>query len=145
MLTITVCATATERDTALALRHAVFIIEQGVPKSIERDEYDATATHFLAMQDGEAVGVARLVDKGEGIGKIGRVAVLPAHRNRGIGAALMRFVVETAQMQGFREVFLDAQLPAYDFYLRLGFVPEGEVFEEASILHRRMRSVCRAG
>lgn len=40
---------------------------------------------------------------------------------------------------GLAELHLHAQLPARDFYARQGFLPEGEVFEEAGIGHQQMR------
>ena len=46
---------------ALALREIVFIEEQSVPESMERDDDDATAYHVLALAGGHAIGTGRLV------------------------------------------------------------------------------------
>ena len=35
-------------------------------------------------------------------------------------------------------ITLNAQLAAKNFYLRLGYVPIGELFEEANITHQKM-------
>ena len=103
------------------------------------DEYDATATHFLRRDtDGVPVATARLLDKG-GRAKIGRVAVLKAARGRGIGLELMRAVLEEARRQGFSEAVLDSQTYAIPFYERLGFVAEGDEFDDAGIPHYLMR------
>ena len=50
-----------DRAAAYAVRHTVFVDEQGVPVELERDERDADADHFVATVDGRAIGSVRLV------------------------------------------------------------------------------------
>jgi putative N-acetyltransferase (TIGR04045 family) len=141
-LIIRQATTSEDLAEALRIREVVFIQEQQVPAEIERDEWDATAIHLLAVvgnHDGEmVVGTARLVDKGKGTAKIGRVAVLPAFRGEGVGKQLMEAVFEVATTAGFTQVLLDAQVQVVSFYKQLDFQPEGETFWEAGILHQRM-------
>src|SRR5215831_8287792 len=47
-------------------------------------------------------------------------------------------MMEQARQRGFNRAVLHAQLTAEGFYLKNGYIPEGEVFEEAGIAHRRM-------
>ena len=75
--------------TCRALRRAVFIEEQGVSEADEIDDLDGEAIHLIALQDGAAVGTARLLRRGDK-GKIGRVCVLAQARGAGIGAGLIR-------------------------------------------------------
>lgn len=140
-LLVTVAASEEERAVTFAIRYTVFVEGQNVPLEIERDDYDRTAIHILARDraSGAPVGVTRIVDKGDGLAKIGRVAVLSEWRGKGIGNLLMRGVLEQAQAAGFTEAMLDSQSYVVGFYERLGFVAEGDEFEEAGILHRRMR------
>lgn len=139
-VTVRPCRDEADRAEAMRIRFAVFVDEQQVPAELEADEYDADALHLLAVssRDGTALGTARLVDKNGGVAKIGRVAVLPAYRGRGVGAALMDFVLEEARRNGFSTALLDAQVPVIPFYERLGFVPAGPVFDDAGIDHRHM-------
>lgn len=133
--------TAAERETVFALRMVVFVEEQAVPPEEELDAYDLTATHFLLRRGGtpgEIVGTARLLNKGDGTGKIGRVAILQAQRGKGLGVQLMRFVEATAKAQGYRRLNLDAQCYAIPFYEKLGYVAEGDIFLDAGIEHRFM-------
>lgn len=132
-----------EREACYHVRMVVFVEEQGVPPWEELDADDETAFHVAALVDGDIVGTARLVDKGNGIGKIGRVAVLQGSRSKGIGSALMESLIETAAGR-FQELTLDAQLQVIPFYERLGFAAAGDVFLDCGIEHRRMvRSICR--
>lgn len=116
------------------IRRRVFIEEQGVPQDEEWDGRDDACTHFLALIDGTPVGTARLLPDGH----IGRVAVLAAHRGKGLGVALMEAAIAAARRQGFARVELAAQTRALTFYEHLGFLPEGETFMDAGIPHRNM-------
>lgn len=119
-----------------AVRHAVFVQEQAVPEGLERDGLDAACSHALARDpQGEPVGAGRLQPDG----KVGRMAVLPAWRGRGVGAALLQALVEQARRQGLPVLHLHAQADAEAFYAAHGFLPEGERFTEAGIVHQAMR------
>ena len=136
--TVTLVQTAADRALCYDIRKTVFVEEQAVPLELEMDEYDDAATHFL-LRDGDApLATARLLDK-HGLAKIGRVAVLQEARGRGLGLLLMRAVLDEARRQGFAEAVLDSQTYAIPFYERLGFVAEGDEFDDAGIPHYLMR------
>ncbi len=119
-----------------AIREEVFIAEQGVPREIEWDGADDTATHFLAIDEaGRDVGCARLLPDGQ----IGRMAVKAAFRGKGIGGDLLELAVQHAQNTGMAEVHLHAQTHATEFYAKHDFVPVGAVFDEANIPHQHMQ------
>ena len=120
-----------------AIRRRVFIEEQAVPAEIELDPDDADALHVLALEDSRAIGCGRMVAHGAEV-KMGRMAVLPDRRRHGIGALILKFLIEAARQRGCHKAILHAQLHAEGFYLKYGFAPVGEVFEEAGIPHRRM-------
>jgi predicted GNAT family N-acyltransferase len=123
----------------LRIRIAVFVEEQNVPLSAEHDELDATALHFLALDQHQAVATARVVLKDAGAtAKIGRVAVLRASRGQGIGAALMAAIEASAALSSIKTFTLDAQRHAETFYQALGYTSIGDSFMEADIPHIRM-------
>lgn len=134
-----------EREAVFALRMRVFVEEQRCPPEEEIDFYDVVATHFLVRVHAsdcaappKIVATARFVDKGHGIGKIGRVAVDADYRGRGLGAALMRAIHRHAAGGGFHRLVLEAQRYAIPFYEKLGYTAEGDVFLDANIEHRTM-------
>ncbi|MFT3762808.1 MAG: GNAT family N-acetyltransferase [Pseudoxanthomonas sp.] len=122
-------------DDLRAVRDAVFVREQGVPPELERDALDPLCHHFVARDPaGQAIGTGRLTPER----KLGRMAVLPAWRGRGVGEALLQALVAKARELGWQELSLHAQAPAEGFYARNGFVPTGPRFEEAGIPHQAM-------
>ena len=127
----------TEQAGAMrAVREAVFVREQGVPAELEWDDRDGEAWHWLAEDvAGHPIGTARLLRSGQ----IGRMAVLPAWRRRGVGSALLRAVLDAAPRLGVGALWLNAQTSAEDFYRRAGFMGDGPLFAEAGIPHRTMR------
>jgi predicted GNAT family N-acyltransferase len=123
---------------AFGLRYEVFVEEQGVSRELEMDELDAIATHLIALRGDEIVGTLRMLEH-EGAVKIGRVAVRAAARRSGIGARLMQHAAAIASDRGFAEIILHAQVSVTSFYRRLGYVEEGDRFDEAGIPHVAMR------
>ncbi|MEJ2593430.1 MAG: GNAT family N-acetyltransferase [Candidatus Thiodiazotropha sp.] len=133
--TIRQAAWPQERNLLQQVREPVFVMEQGVPLKMEWDDDDLMAYHLLALDDRQQpIGTARLL----GTGQIGRMAVLPEWRGRGVGRALLDRLLQQAATYGLERLFLHAQISAEPFYAKAGFMPQGEVFEEAGILHRRM-------
>lgn len=119
---------------AAPIRFAVFVEEQRVPVELELDEFDPLSCHAVAWVDGTPVGTGRLLPDGH----IGRMAVQSAWRGRGVGAALLEALIGEAGRRGMRRVALNAQVHAMGFYARFGFVPQGEVFDDAGLPHRTM-------
>jgi predicted GNAT family N-acyltransferase len=123
-------------ETAAGIRRTVFVEEQWVDIALEYDEFEKEAIHYLLFSDQNAVGVARRRLTAKGI-KIERIAVLPAFRNKGLGAVLLNYIMEdigeTKQL-----VYLHAQLPSVSLYERGGFEKKGGVFYEADMAHLLM-------
>lgn len=125
---------------ALKIRIKVFVEEQHVPLEEEHDELDQLAQHFGLFVQEELVGTGRLVIQNQA-GQIGRIAVLPEFRGRGLGRTLVAQIMKAGWEQGVQELSLAAQLQAIPFYEKLGFRAEGKVFLDGGIPHRLMRCV----
>lgn len=124
---------------ALDLREAVFVREQQVPLAVERDDYDAAATHVVAVSAGDVVGVLRILFLPEHV-KIGRVAVARKARGRGIATQMMRFAMEFARARGETRFYLTAQIDKLALYEKLGFTAFGEEFEDGGMPHLAMKT-----
>ena len=126
-------------NAAFALRREVFVWEQHVPEALENDEYDLTATHFVAVVAGEVVGTLRMIAQPEHH-KIGRVAVRASFRGRGIAKAMMLAAMSQARAAGSDRFYLTAQTDKLGMYEKLGFVAYGDVFDDAGMPHLAMRT-----
>jgi predicted GNAT family N-acyltransferase len=119
-------------ERARPVRMKVFVDEQGVPLELEWDSFDAVSQHALAVDsNGNAIGTGRLLPDGH----VGRMAVLPEWRGKGVGAAILRKLMVSARENGLQQLALNAQIQAVPFYTRFGFVPVGSEFIEAGIPH----------
>ncbi|MEI6182618.1 MAG: GNAT family N-acetyltransferase [Polynucleobacter sp.] len=123
---------------AYLIREKVFIHEQGVPEDMELDEFDPTSKHALAYEDHVCVGTGRLVHLNSHHAQIGRMAVLSAFRNRGIGKVILSRLIALAKSEGVLTLTLHSQVSAIPFYAKMGFIAEGSIYDEAGIPHRNM-------
>ena len=120
------------------LRRTIFIEEQGVDETLEMDGLDDSATLIVLYLNNQPIGCARYRVLDTAV-KVERVGVLKDYRGQGLGQEIMAFV--EAQILEYTDkpwITLNAQLTAKQFYLRLGYVPIGEQFSEANILHQKM-------
>lgn len=124
-----------------AVRTAVFVREQGIPAQLEWDADDAHCLHCVAYLGDRPVATGRLLPDGH----IGRMAVLAAQRGGGVGARVLRTLIDEAVRRGHPEVVLSAQAQVTGFYARHGFVAVGEPYDEVGIRHQRMRLALSRG
>ena len=110
-----------------------------MPEALEHDEDDFTAAHFVAIVEGEVVGTLRVITLPEHT-KIGRVAVRQRFRGRGVAKAMMLAAMDFAHAAGQDRLYLTAQTDKLGLYEKLGFVAFGEVFDDAGMPHRAMRT-----
>ncbi len=113
MLTVKYIETEKEYLAALTIRKEVFIKEQHVSRDEEIDEYEDSATHIIALKDGQALGTARWRFTDEGV-KLERFAVMKSYRESGLGSALLRFALDELREES--NIYLNAQKQVISFY-----------------------------
>ena len=152
--------TESEREDALAVRHEVFVEEQGVPEALEVDGKDDEAIHFVGYaerdsdefdcggDDPRPVAAGRLrpvEDAKTTVAKVERIAVLESYRGEGWGREVMDELEATAEARGIEKLVMHAQLHVEGFYRNLGYETTSEVFEEADIEHVEMEKSLERG
>lgn len=129
------------------LREDVLLRDAGYDMaSFVRDyPYEDRFEHYVAVLDHPAgpavIGCALLLPDvpAPGVGKVMQVAVDPQRRGEGIGRRLMTTIEGRAFGElGLVRLFCHAQITAVDFYKRLGWTIEGDLFIEAGIQHFKM-------
>lgn len=129
--------TEDELRDALALRHQVFCVEQGVPQREEVDGRDSEGIHLVAIANGQLLATCRLLVVGRTV-QFSRLAVRPSARRRGIATALLEEADAESRVAGAARIVLHAQTYARSLYDRVGYRPRGSVFWEAGIEHVAM-------
>ena len=124
-----------------AVRHAVFVQEQGISERLEWDGRDGDCRHVVALTALAGIVATGRLRPG---GRIGRMAVLPAWRGRGIGRELLERLLMLALQDGLRQVHVHAQQDVAGFYLHSGFRIAGQPFVAAGITHVAMEKMLGA-
>lgn len=130
---------ALDRDALydiLALRERVFVVEQKCAYQ-ECDGADRDALHLSGKRDGTLVAYARIFGPGikhEGAA-IGRV-IVSAEARGGLGRTLMNEAMAQVRAHfGPVPIYVQAQAHLERFYASLGFVREGDTYDEDGIPH----------
>ena len=136
---VIIVQTQRHREDAFAVRIAVFVDEQQIPREEELDDLDETAIHCVGYVDGTPIAAGRLVvSDDDSYGKIGRMAVLKEHRGTGVGALVLDTLEREGATRGLKQFRLSAQLSARGFYDRAGYIADGDVYDEVGIPHIAM-------
>jgi ElaA protein len=123
----------------LRLRQDVFVVEQACPyPDLDGRDLEEDTRHVVLQDDDVLLGCARVLDDGD-VWRIGRLALRPDARGRGLADHLMTTALEVSKG---RPVVLDAQSPLRSWYAGFGFEVVGPEFLEDGIPHLPMR---RAG
>lgn len=118
------------------LRQDVFVVEQDCAyPDLDGRDHESGTRHVVLREGEQVVGYARVLDDGT-VWRIGRVALAPAARGRGLADVVM----ETAlQICPDRDIVIDAQTPLAGWYESLGFEVTGPEFLDDNVPHLPMR------
>lgn len=132
---------AGEMHAVLALRAAVFVVEQKCPYQ-DPDYKDEYSLHVMGWLNGELVAVARILPQGVSYEEvsIGRVATSATVRGTGAGMILMEKTMNYIKDHfGNVPVRISAQSYLKKYYEKYGFVrSEKEEYLEDDIPHLDM-------
>lgn len=127
-----------ELDDMYYQRWLVLRAPLGMERGTEKDKYDDSAIHLVAVCDRNVIGSARLRELSAELGSIAYVSVLPNFQNQGIGTKLIQELIEIAKEKNLRTLRVMTRLNALEFYKRLGFLEKGTPFEYLDIPHTFM-------
>lgn len=122
---------------AYSVRRKVFVIEQHVSEDIEIDESDSISEHLVVYDEDIPIATGRVFRKDDSV-ILGRICVLKEYRGMNVGSFLMENMLEKAEEMGAKEIKLDSQIYAVEFYQRFGFRKRGGIFKDAGIDHVEM-------
>lgn len=126
-------------ESAIDLRYREFYEKFNRTRESIFDEIEDKSLKIVACIDNKVIGHARLfIDNS--IGEITQVVVEQNYRSLNIGANIVKKLIEESKKQSVEKIGLDARIYAIDFYKKLGFKTNGEIFEskKSGLPHIRM-------
>ncbi|GAA4497172.1 GNAT family N-acetyltransferase [Hymenobacter ginsengisoli] len=119
-----------------ALRHAVLWPDK--PLAYVQLPDDVAGQHYGAFVAGALVAVISLFVAADGVARFRKFATDPAWQGRGVGTALLQYVIGAARAQGASQLWCDARQNTLPFYQRFGLAPEGAVFYKGEVPYVRL-------
>lgn len=108
-------------EQAHALRHEALFAPFGIPRDDRWDDGGVDRRHVVALRDGQVAGYACMLVAADGSAHVRQVSVWPHLQRGGVGRALMESIEAEARGTGLTLLWLNARVPAEDFYRRLGY------------------------
>ena len=130
--------TLDELYAILKNRIDVFVVEQQCPYP-EIDGKDKQAWHVMLMEGNEIAAYLRVLEAGVSFDHVSIGRVLSIKRRSGYGRILLKEGIRIAfEELKAKEIWIEAQSYAKDFYANEGFKQTSEEFLEDGIPHIRM-------
>lgn len=121
------------------VREEVFVEEQRLFDGTDRDHWDETALHIVALSGGAVLGAVRLYPLDEaGLWQGDRLAVSGDARHLRAGGHLVRCAVRTAGALGGHLMIARIQAPIVPLFRFLGWERVGGLIEYCGVPHQRM-------
>ena len=129
-----------ELYAALRLRQQVFVLEQNCAY-LDLDNLDQDAVHMMCWRKGALLAYQRCLAPGANFieSALGRIVVSAPARGQDLGRELVRRGIRhNLERWPNHDIRINAQAYLQAFYAELGFVAEGDVFDEDDIPHIQM-------
>lgn len=129
-----------ELYAALRLRQQVFVLEQNCAY-LDLDNLDQDAVHMMCWREGDLLAYQRCLAPGANFieSALGRIVVSAPARGQDLGRELVRRGIRhNLERWPNNDIRINAQAYLQAFYAELGFVADGDVFDEDDIPHIQM-------
>ena len=122
----------------LKIRVSVFVVEQKCPYQ-EIDDKDKNALHVMLMDESQILAYLRVLEAGVSFEHVSIGRVLSIKRHSGHGRIILKEGIRIAfEELKAKEIWIEAQSYAKDFYTNEGFRQTSDEFMEDGIPHIQM-------
>lgn len=117
------------------IRHLVLRPHQSFEATVYPGDTDEPTRHAAFLEDDRVVAAASIyresppAEQSTDAWRLRGMAVLPEWRRRGAGRAVLQRIVDHARANGAAFVWCNARVSAADYYERLGFRREGDIYD----------------
>ena len=123
----------------LRLRDAVLRKPLGLALKNDDLSQEGFQWHFGLSDGNHLIASVIAAPKSEELIQLRQMAVSGQFQGKGYGRQLVETLEKTLWKKGFQKIILHARIQVFDFYVRLGYTPVGEPFEEVGIPHQCMQ------
>ncbi len=122
------------------LRYKVLLEPLGLRFLDAHREKEVNYLHIGCVEslDDKLVGGLMLIPLDNEVIRMMQVAVDAKHQGLGVGRFMVEYAEERARDAKYKTLIMHAMLNVIGFYEKLGFVQEGDIFEERGITFAKM-------
>ena len=131
---------STKYDELVQLRYKILLEPLGLKFLDMHRNKEANYLHIGCIEqlDDKLVGGLILAPIDNETIRLMQVAVETRYQGEGIGRELVKYAEKRAKEAGFGKIIMHAMLSVVNFYEKMGYTQEGEIFEESGITFAKM-------
>ncbi|MBQ8677445.1 MAG: GNAT family N-acetyltransferase [Alphaproteobacteria bacterium] len=127
-------------DELVQLRYKILLEPLGLKFLDSFRDKEANYLHIGCVEglDDRLVGGLVLIPVNDEEVRMMQVAVDTRYQGEGIGRDLVKYAEKRAKASGFSKIIMHAMLSVVNFYEKIGYSQEGDIFEENGITFAKM-------
>ena len=127
-------------DELVQLRYKILLEPLGLKFLDSFRDKEANYLHIGCVEglDDRLVGGLVLIPVNNEEVRMMQVAVDTRYQGEGIGRDLVKYAEKRAKASGFSKIIMHAMLSVVNFYEKIGYSQEGDIFEENGITFAKM-------
>lgn len=127
-------------EQLVALRYKILLEPLGLKFLDSYRDKEVNYLHIGCVEslDDELVGGLLLVPVDNDTIRLMQVAVDTKYQGEGIGHMMVKYAEKRAKEVGYSKIVMHAMLTVINFYEKMGYVQEGDIFEESGITFAKM-------
>ena len=131
---------STRYDELVQLRYKILLEPLGLKFLDMHRNKEANYLHIGCIEqlDDKLVGGLILAPIDNETIRLMQVAIETRYQGEGIGRELVKYAEKRAKEAGFGKIIMHAMLSVVTFYEKMGYIQEGEIFEESGITFAKM-------
>lgn len=131
---------STRYDELVQLRYKILLEPLGLKFLDSFRDKESNYLHIGCVEalDDRLVGGLVLIPVNDEEVRMMQVAVDTRYQGEGIGRDLVKYAEKRAKASGFSKIIMHAMLSVVNFYERIGYSQEGDIFEENGITFAKM-------
>jgi ribosomal protein S18 acetylase RimI-like enzyme len=94
--------------------------------------------HLVALKDHKVIGCVLFHPEGKS-GRMHQLAVAADQQARGLGTQLVGVLEERLRDDGYQSLYKEVRVPVVEFFEKIGYRQEGELYERSGLDHFRMK------